>query len=1075
MRFKLKVSKFVAVLLAFALVICMGPTPAFAESTPLDGNPATADESVTVSRQDEVGLEPATLDILPTSVSMSASIPFSDLNGNTSLEITPGNEINRAFNAPNHGVEFVNTWIDADTSNSGRLSRFAIRIRSADAIELRIDAVPGVAYSGYNAGNLTFIFGNQTLIITDVVLDIIGYAVDTGISHSIDWNLRGGNWETTSPPSNVYRGASIYLPPVAARSGYTFRGWFLTEELAAGIAGSAVSFPMTNIQENQSFYARWEEGDDDSDITIVQFPDIYNPVGMEVGNSPTRRDITIATTAHGSIRATSWETADTSDIIRLDSAALRIRDSENIEFRLYITPGVTRLGYDVGDLEFVIGSQTLIIRGMVLDIHGLTPDYNITHNVSWNLRGGNWNAGAGQATVHERATIYTPPPVVKSGYTFRGWFPTEELAMGATANAITFPMVDVREDQSFYARWEEGTDDANIIRIPFPTNLNPVQLIAGVRVGYSESTISTTAHGNLRASTWVNADTSHIERLGGAAIRILTGESIQLELAATPGGTVLDYYLGDLSFIIGETTLIITGVVIDITGDTNSLNVTLSPDTRGIGESTVTVYVDGVEVQPAIGTDFDIEDIDAGAEVVLRIRCDCNGGIRFDSATSAQVGPEGIGGVPWDRGMALAGGGAPGNFRVAFTMPEESVELDIQLEDLPNLNGVSITPNAPIELTVGETINLSSNPIPSGTQTRHLHWASDNGTIASVVFGNTGDGRTAIVTGLAPGTTYIRVFGSRSPGNWTPPPLNDPDRVEAFIRVIVAGPEPTPTLVPTATATPTPTATPAPTSTPAPARRRSSGAAQTQPPSGNVTASPTQAPAPTQVPTQAQTPDVVVPPVRTPANEFTTINDYRQVAPTLANSLHELRLLVGTGIDDSGAPIFELNRPLNRMEALALVIRLMGLEAQANTYIGSNPFNDTPEWGRNLVAFAYSQGITAGIGNGEFAADRPVTHQEFTAFLLRIIGFSEAQGDFNFEGTLGKSVEVGLFSVNQAGMMNNASQFLRSDAVLSMTNALMTNTNDTDAMLIDTLVSNNVISREAANAFIADVNRVLRF
>jgi len=161
------------------------------------------------------------------------------------------------------------------------------------------------------------------------------------------------------------------------------------------------------------------------------------------------------------------------------------------------------------------------------------------------------------------------------------------------------------------------------------------------------------------------------------------------------------------------------------------------------------------------------------------------------------------------------------------------------------------------------------------------------------------------------------------------------------------------------------------------------------------------------------------------------------------------------------------------MEALALIIRLMGLEEQANTYSGANPFNDTPEWGQNLAAFAYSQGITVGVGNGQFGSDRPVTHQEFTAFLLRVIGFSEAQGDFNFEGTLSKSVEVGLFSANQANMMANAPQFLRSDSVLSMTNALLTYTNDSDAMLIDTLVESNVITREAANSFIADATSVL--
>ena len=204
---------------------------------------------------------------------------------------------------------------------------------------------------------------------------------------------------------------------------------------------------------------------------------------------------------------------------------------------------------------------------------------------------------------------------------------------------------------------------------------------------------------------------------------------------------------------------------------------------------------------------------------------------------------------------------------------------------------------------------------------------------------------------------------------------------------------------------------------------------------------------------------------------FTTIDDYRQAASALADALFDMGLFVGSGVESNGAPIFELNRPLNRLEALTLAIRLMGLESKANEFAGSNPFSDTPYWGKKIAAFAYSEGITAGTGGGLFLPERLVTYQEFTAFLLRTLGYSDNYGDFLFEQALNKAVEINLFSLNQKNIQNNADQFLRSDAVVSMASALLTDMKDTDSMLIDALVDSNVISKESADRLITDAGR----
>jgi len=235
----------------------------------------------------------------------------------------------------------------------------------------------------------------------------------------------------------------------------------------------------------------------------------------------------------------------------------------------------------------------------------------------------------------------------------------------------------------------------------------------------------------------------------------------------------------------------------------------------------------------------------------------------------------------------------------------------------------------------------------------------------------------------------------------------------------------------------------------------------------------TQTPTPSLTPTSGTEPaPAIILPVPAQARSFTTVNDFRQIAPSLADALFELRLFVGTGVDATGAPTFELNRPLNRMEALALVIRLMGLEERALAFTGTAPFVDTPDWGSSIAAFAYNEGITAGTGDGLFTPERMVTYQEFTAFLLRVLGYSELNGDFLFEQALDKAVNIGLYSENQRSTQESVDQYLRSDAVLNMVNALLTNTKDSSTSLIDTL---GMISRQAAIRFVADIGDIIRF
>jgi len=187
---------------------------------------------------------------------------------------------------------------------------------------------------------------------------------------------------------------------------------------------------------------------------------------------------------------------------------------------------------------------------------------------------------------------------------------------------------------------------------------------------------------------------------------------------------------------------------------------------------------------------------------------------------------------------------------------------------------------------------------------------------------------------------------------------------------------------------------------------------------------------------------------------------------SVADALFQLGLFVGTGTDADGNPVFELNRQPTRLEALALVIRLMGLQNEAMAYTGNNRFTDVPAWGDRYAAFGYSIGITVGVNEERtlFAPNRQVTSHEFTTFLLRVLGYSEADGDFIFEEAMQKASNIGFFSPFGITRIST-DNFLRDHAVHAMANALLTQPKGSNEYLLYRLANQGVFSREDADWF----------
>ncbi|MDR1101397.1 MAG: S-layer homology domain-containing protein [Clostridiales bacterium] len=106
-----------------------------------------------------------------------------------------------------------------------------------------------------------------------------------------------------------------------------------------------------------------------------------------------------------------------------------------------------------------------------------------------------------------------------------------------------------------------------------------------------------------------------------------------------------------------------------------------------------------------------------------------------------------------------------------------------------------------------------------------------------------------------------------------------------------------------------------------------------------------------------------------------------------AEKLADLGLFRGT---ENG---YDLDAPVTRAQAVTMAVRYMGLDgvdAQSGAVFGDVPVG---HWAANAVYNAVDLGITKGTGATTFDPERQVTDLEFITFILRAIGFGDAEPD----------------------------------------------------------------------------------
>ena len=168
-----------------------------------------------------------------------------------------------------------------------------------------------------------------------------------------------------------------------------------------------------------------------------------------------------------------------------------------------------------------------------------------------------------------------------------------------------------------------------------------------------------------------------------------------------------------------------------------------------------------------------------------------------------------------------------------------------------------------------------------------------------------------------------------------------------------------------------------------------------------------------------------------------------------ADKLNKLGLFNGVGDNTDGTPNYDLDRAPNRMEAVTLLVRLLGKEAEAKAGKWTMPFTDVADWAKPYVGYAYENGLTSGTSATTFSGTGIVSATQYLTFVLRALEYS-SDSDFAWNSAWELTDALGITN----GEYGAASAFTRGDAVIVSAGALDVTLKDGSKTLLESIEEN---------------------
>ena len=168
----------------------------------------------------------------------------------------------------------------------------------------------------------------------------------------------------------------------------------------------------------------------------------------------------------------------------------------------------------------------------------------------------------------------------------------------------------------------------------------------------------------------------------------------------------------------------------------------------------------------------------------------------------------------------------------------------------------------------------------------------------------------------------------------------------------------------------------------------------------------------------------------------------------LAKDLKALGLFKGVSDTD-----FALDRAPTRVEALVMLIRVLGRESDALAKGGRHPFLDVPQWANSYVGYAYENNLTNGVSATKFGSSDEASASMYLTFVLRALGYSDKNGDFTWDNPYALARQAGVMNGNP-----NVLNFRRADVVLISYAALEAEVKGTGKTLAEKLIEAKAFS-----------------
>jgi hypothetical protein len=181
-----------------------------------------------------------------------------------------------------------------------------------------------------------------------------------------------------------------------------------------------------------------------------------------------------------------------------------------------------------------------------------------------------------------------------------------------------------------------------------------------------------------------------------------------------------------------------------------------------------------------------------------------------------------------------------------------------------------------------------------------------------------------------------------------------------------------------------------------------------------------------------------------------------------AENLRALGLFQGVGANEDGTPDFALDRAPTRQEAITMLVRLLGKEAEARAGEWETPFTDVDEWAKPYVGYAFENSLTRGTGATTFGGGDLISAAAYLTFVLRALGYDDSAGDFEWDKAWELTDELGITD-GEYNAENNTS-FLRGNVVSISFDVLDATMKGSEVTLGETLIEAGVFTQEDAEA-----------